>query len=322
MRTLGIAIVLSAATSPLFAQSADRGNPVLSGCELSLLPENYIKISADKAGTLKHLGVRVGSVVDEGQVIAQIDDEEAKMQLRVSDQKLRGAYARATDKIEEKYARAAAAAAAADYADLQAANQGAADRVVPQTELRAKELEVTRAKLQIEKAAKDRTLAIYDYDIAKVEKEAAQMEIDRRAVTAPFGGEVIELFRKQGEWVEPGEPILQFARYDVLQCNGAVFLDEYDPREIEGCEVTIEATVGRGRTERAKGRIVYVEQRVFPEGSETYSYSVVAEIPNHVDRGRWALFPGLSATMTIHLGTATTDISSRIEGRGSRSEGP
>lgn len=208
------------------------------------------------------------------------------------------------------YAEAAADAAEADFEDLQSANIGAVDRVVPETELRAKQLEVTRAKLQIEKAKKDRELAKYDYYVSKVEKEAAQMEIDRRAVTAPFGGQVVELFRKQGEWVDPGEPILQFARYDVLQCDGNVDLSKYDPREVEGCEVTIEATVGLGRTESAKGRIVYVEQQVLYDG--TYSYRVLAEIPNRVDRGRWALYPGLPATMTIHLGTATTSVS-RIE---------
>ncbi len=253
MRALVVAIALTVMGSTLLAQSADRGNPVLKDCQLSLLPENYVEISADKAGTLRQLAVREGARIDEGQVIAQIDDEEAKMQLRVADQKLRGAYARATDKIEEEYAKAAAAAAQADYEDLQSANLGAVDRVVPETELRAKELEVTRARLQIQKAQKDRELARYDYYVAKVEKEAAEMEIDRRAVTAPFSAQVVELFHKQGEWVDPGEPILQLARYDVLQCDGNVDLAQYDPREVEGCEVTIEATVGLGRTERAKG---------------------------------------------------------------------
>lgn len=308
MKTLLIVCAVAVCSSTLLAQSADRGNPVLEDCQLSLLPENYIEISADKAGMLHQLSVREGSIIKEEQVIAQLDDVESQMQVRVSEQKRRAAYARATEKIEELYAIAAADAAEADLADLRAANSGGIDRVVPATELRAKELEWTRAKLQIDKAKKDRDLATFDYYVAKVEKEAAEMEVTRRVVKAPFSGQVVELFRKQGEWVDPGEPILQFARYDVLQCDGNVDLAKYDPREIEGCEVTVEAAVGLDRIETAKGRIVYVEQQVVYDGR--YTYRVLAEIPNRDDRGRWALLPGLRAKMTIHLGTAEANISS------------
>lgn len=320
MKTVSTAIALTFVPAMLLAQSPNRGNPVLKDCQLALLPENYIEISADKAGKMVQLTVREGSIVDEGQVIAQVDNEEAKMQLRVSNQKLRAAYARATDEIEKKYAIAARDAAQADYESLQEANAGDANRVVPETELRAKKLEVVRAGLQIEKADKDRELAVYDYQVAKVEKEAADMEIARRAVTAPFSGQVVELFRKQGEWVDPGEPILQFARYDVLRCDGFVDLSKYSPQEVDGCEVSIEVTVGLGQTEQAKGRIVYVEQQVYYE--DRYTFRVVAEVENREDRGRWVLTPGLPATMTIRLGTARPDLSSRIEDRRATRTGP
>lgn len=301
--------------SSLYGQSADRSDPVLEDCQLSLLPENFIEISADKSGKLENMSVREGSIVDEGAVIAQVDDLEATMQLKVAGQKEQAALARARDMVEEKYAAAAADVAENDLRDLQAANAGGLN-TVSKTEMRAKELEWTRAKLQIEKARKDRTLAAFDWQVANVEKEAAQTEVDRRVVTAPFSGQVVELFRKQGEWVEAGEPILQFARYDTLECDGNIDLMKYDPREIEGCKVTIEATVGGGRKETAEGRITYVEQQVLYDGR--FTYRVLAQIPNHVDRGRWALFPGLRATMTIHMGTAGDSVGSRIEGRNTR----
>jgi multidrug efflux pump subunit AcrA (membrane-fusion protein) len=304
-------MVLSSST--VWAQSAQRANPLIEDCQLSLLPENYIEISADKEGTLERLAVREGTIVREDEVIGQIDDAEPQMQLKVASQKLLASKAKALDKIEEQYAQAAANAAKADYDDQLAANAQGIEGVVSKTELRAKELEWVRAKLQIEKAQKDRELAKYDYLVAKVEEDAANLEIARRVVKAPYAGQVVKLFRKQGEWVDPGESILQMARFDVLQCDGRVNLAEYDPREVEGCEVTVTAKVGGGREEVAKGRITYVEQQVMYEGYHTYR--VVAEIPNQVDRGRWSLYPGLKTTMTIHLGTANQNMSSRIEGR-------
>ncbi|WP_442484496.1 efflux RND transporter periplasmic adaptor subunit [Aeoliella sp. SH292] len=304
-------MVLSSST--VWAQTAPSGNPVLEDCQLSLLPENYIEISADKEGILQKLSVREGTIVREGDVIGQIDDAEPQMQLKVAAQKLLAAKAKALDKIEEQYAQAASDAAQADYESLDAANKSGIDRVVPETELRAKKLEWVRAQLQILKAQKDRELAKYDYLVAKVEEDAANLEINRRVVKSPLAGQVVKLFRKQGEWVDPGESILQMARYDVLQCDGNVNLAQYDPRDIEGCEVTIEATVGGGRKEVAKGRITYVEQQVMYDGN--YTYRVVAEVPNRVDRDRWALYPGLRVKMNIHLGTANQNMSSRIEGR-------
>ena len=316
MKTILIALACASACSFAVAQNSGRSNPVLQDCQLSLLPENYIEVSSDKAGKLTKMMVRVGSLLQEEEIFAQLDDVEAQMQVRVAIQKLHAAYARATDTVEEKYAKAAAASAQADYDDLNAANQSGVEGVVTQTDLRAKELEVTRATLQIEKAVKDRQLALSDYRVAEVEKQAADMEVDRRVVKSPLSGQVVELFRKQGEWVEPGEPILQLAKYDVLQCEGSVDLAKYDPREIQGCTVTIEAEVGRERIEKATGKITYVEQQVLYDGS--YTYRVLAEIPNRDDRGRWALFPGLRATMTIHLGTATGGEARLIEGRGAR----
>ncbi|WP_425397255.1 biotin/lipoyl-binding protein [Aeoliella sp.] len=312
MKTTALAVLIGLSASTLFAQSADRGNPVLKRCQLSLLPENLIEISANKAGILERLNVREGSLAKEGAVIAKLDDVEPQMQLRVAKQKEDAAAFRATDKVEQEYAEAARDAAQADLDDLRSANSGPIERVVPITELRAKELELVRSQLQIKKAIKDRQLAITEWRVAKVETEAAEMEITRRVVKAPYSGQVVELYRKQGEWVDPGEPILQYARYDVLRCDGYVSLEQYDPREVDGCEVSIEVEVSQGRIEKAKGRIVYVEQLARDPGD--FNYRVVAEIPNYEDRGRWALFPGLEATMTIHLGTANQNMSSRIEG--------
>ncbi len=298
-------LVSTLLVSPLLAQPAGgtalRPDPELLECQVSFLQHNYIAISAEQPGVLRELLVREGSSAAEGVLLAQIDDQEAVMGHHVAEQKRQAAIAQYKDEIEKKYAIAAANVAKADYDDLKAAN-AKLPKAVSETDLRRAKLEWDRAKLQIQKADKDKELAGYEYFIRKAEVAAANMQIDRMKVKAPYAGEVIELFRKQGEWVNPGDPILRFVRFDTLECDGKVLLKDYDPREIEGCEVTISAVVGRGVTVKAKGRITYVEQQVQYEGD--YTYRVQAEIPNRQEGGRWVLFPGLPATMTIHLGTA------------------
>ncbi len=302
--------VFFAALGPTtFGQSPSERDPELPECQFSFLQHNIIEIAAEKAGVLRHMSVREGSLVDEGEVVARIDDQEAKMQWQVAEQQRLAALARYNDEIEKLYAVKASEVAKADYEGLLDANSGSIDKVVTETDLRRAKLEWERADLQIEKAGKDKTLAGYEYLIRKAEVAATNMEIDRRIVKAPFAGQVMELFKKQGEWVNPGDPLLQYARYDTLRCDGRVSLNDYDPREIEGCDVTVTAVVGRGVAVEAKGKITYVEQLVQYEGQ--YTYRIQAEIPNQLQGGRWLLLPGLSAKMTIHLDPTRRSSSAR-----------
>lgn len=300
---LAIAVVALAAVAP----RATAQDPVLTGCELKFVDD--IQLPATEAGVLLQLGVKEGAFVREGQAIGRIDDREAQMQLKVAEQQMKAALAKYHDKIEEQYARAAADAAEAEVAELREANSGRVGNVVTKSEMRRAELEHTRALLQIDKALKDRQLASYDYFTRKAEYEAALQAIERRIITAPFTGEVIQLHRKQAEWVNPGDPILQFVRFDVLKVEGRVALDQYDPRDIDGCEVTVEVTGGRNEKRTVKGRITHVEQEVQFEGN--YVFPVAAEIANQEVDGRWVFIPGQRATMTIHLNTRTPNVSRR-----------
>ena len=304
MKTLVAAVALLVA-SPVLAQSSNV-NPVLEDCQLSFLKENNIEIPAEQAGVLRMLSVREGSTIEqEGQVIAQIDDKEAEMKERIAVAQLNSAHARYRDEIEKEYAIKAAEVALADYEGLREANSGGVKRAVTATDLRRAKLEWERALLQGKKADKDKELARFEYHIRRAEWDAAKMEVERRVIKAPFAGRVLEVYRNQGEWVNPGDPILQLVRYDKLMCDGTVFFDDYDPREIEGCEVLVEVSTGR-ISEQATGRVTYVEQKA--EYGLQYSYRVRAEITNKEVAGRWALFPGLPAKMTIKLGTATQNI--------------
>lgn len=283
-------------------------DPALEGCNLEFLED--VQIPATEAGVLTTLTVAEGSLVKEGDVIARIDDREAKMQLEIAKHQAQAAHAKYTDKVEEEYARAAANAAEAEVLEFREVNAGGVRNVITASEMRRAELEWTRAKLQIEKALKDRELALFDFQTRKAEYKAAEQALDRRIVRAPFTGEVLKLNRRQSEWANPGDPILQLVRYDVLKVLGRVPLDNYSPRDVDGCEVTVEVAVGRNRTETVKGRITRVEQQVQYELD--YVFPVEAEITNTLVDGRWTFMPGQRAKMTIHLATRNPNVSRRV----------
>jgi multidrug efflux pump subunit AcrA (membrane-fusion protein) len=281
------------------------------------------ELPARETGVLAKLTVKQGEKVEAGQEIGLIDDSEPQLQKKVADYARVGAYKRWKDDVELRYAAKQAAVAEKDYEMLVETNRQAT-KAVPEVEIRRAKLDWERADLAIEKAGHDQELAKYEYYTKTAEVEAANLAIKRRTIVAPFAGEVVELDRKQDEWVNPGDRILRLAQLDTMIVEGAIkqsdydpsrdgTLDEplseaegasqqneYDPQELDGCAVTVEVQLARGRIEKFSGHIVYASPVLFANGD----FLVRAEVPNREQNGNWMLLDGQKARMTIHLNTA------------------
>lgn len=285
------------------------GDPIIDKCKVILVDDYDVEIPANDLGTLTYLGVKIGSEVEEGAVIAKIDDRQALIAREAAKFGLRAANARATSDVEKKHSVAAAAVAKANYDDIAAANSGSIKHVVPQNEVRKAKLEWERAELAIEKSIHDMALAAMDAWGKKAELDAAELAIDLRTVKAPFSGQIAEVYRSQNEWVNKGDPILRLIRLDTLYVDGALYIDEYNPRDIRGCEVTVTVPIGQGQVAEVPGRVVYVNPEL--RYGEKQQYVVRAEITNRSENDQWLVLPGQQVTMKIHLGTATPAVSAR-----------
>lgn len=282
--------------------SADRlhvdedGNPVLDGCRIELIGEDEIRIPAQESGVLIEMPVKEGSRVSKGDLLATVDDREAKAAVTVARYALQSAVQRANETIEIRYAQAAEAVAKVDVEQDEKANldhPGA----IPEIEIRRKKLDLERSTLQIEKARKDQILARLEAKTKMAELEATEMALERRTILAPFDGEVVDTFRQQSEWVNPGDPILKLVRFDTLHVEGFVNAEQYDRSDVQGKPVTVMITRARGREINMQGRIVYVDQIVGPHGD----YRVRAEVKNKLEGDNWLIEPGRFVRMTIHL---------------------
>lgn len=282
--------------------SPQMADPVVKGL---VKVQDHIKLPAKEPGVLIQLAVKEGSQVRAGQVIGKIDDSEPQMQKRAASAAYAGAYKRWKDDVEIRYAIAQKEVAQAEYEMLVETNRRA-ERAVTQSELRKAKLEWDHLILAIEKSGHDQELAKFEAYTKQAELEAAELAIKRRVITAPFDGVVEELKRKQDEWVQPGDTILNLMRLDTMHVEGTVEQSQYDPHEIQGCEVTVEIEMARGRKANVRGRIVKVSSTVGFGADSRGVYSVRAEVPNQQEQATWVLRDGLPATMTIHLGTGGT----------------
>jgi RND family efflux transporter MFP subunit len=292
-----VAFVLSlVVAAPAHAQAPYEHSADEPTIEASVRSQNDVKIPAEVEGVLTQYPVREGARVSQGQVLATIDDRQAKAAVEVAQLSHEAAVEKANDDIEERYAQAAADVAKVNWLRDMEANRDVA-KTVPEIQIRQKKLEYDRAKLQIEKAGKDQIIAGKEAAVKGAELKAAKINLDRRTIAAPFDGEVQQLYLHQAEWVNPGDPILRLVQFDVLQVDGYVKASEFDPIDVQGRPVTVRVQRARNKEATVAGRVIYVNQTVQGDGE----YLVRAEIQNTREGDYWVVRPGLPAKMTIHV---------------------
>ena len=136
-------------------------------------------------------------------------------------------------------------------------------------------------------------------------------EMEDCHVAAPWAGVVVERYRRAGEWVQQGEPILRMVQMDKLRVEGFLKLEDFAPLEVDGAEVTVTFELTRGRVETRKSHIAVVSPEV--SGGE---FRVIAYVDNELEsnlRGKkqWLLRPGMMAQMTIVLSGTDNNVASR-----------
>ena len=294
MNTLSLALLWMAALPAEAPNSAPAATqPILPHCRVSIIEK--ADLSASEGGALQKLDVRAGQIVKAGDEIGHIDDRKAEALRRVKLKEYEAARETADDDINVRFSQAAAGVAKLAWEKAFAADKQV-NNSVSQLEIKKLELEYHKAKLQIEKSNLDQKIAKLTAEVKKAEVDAADAEIALRRIVSPLDGIIVKVHKHVGEWLQPGDPVVEIVRIDRLWVEGYVNAADFNPGEIDGRDVTVDAEMARGRKMRFKGQVVFVKPLV--EGGD---YLVQAEVENRQENGHWLLRPGLNATMTIQL---------------------
>lgn len=256
---------------------------------------NDVEVPAQQAGVLVAIDVTEGDQVKTGQLMAQIDDTDPQMQKHAANIRLEAAQTRANDDTPVLYAISARKVAQSRLDASNKSNQEVPGSV-PLTEINTLELETERFRLSIEKSRMERKVAQMDAEVHQAEVQIADDSIRRHRIDAPVDGIVVTTFRQNGEWVNPGDPVLRVVRIDRLRVEGFVSARDFDRREIRKRPVKVEIELARGRKVQFLGKVVFVSP-VVQAGSK---YRVRAEVDNKMENGDWVMGPGMRATMTVH----------------------
>jgi multidrug efflux pump subunit AcrA (membrane-fusion protein) len=269
------------------------GAVTVHNCLLALDAE--ATVPAQEAGVLMKIPVREGQQVAAGELLAQIDDAIPRMQYNVAGFKLEVAKKQAEDDIDVQYATSARDVAEAVCRQDADANQKVPG-TIPQATVREHLLEERKMALSILKAKKELTIAAKQAQVAEAELQAAAVNLQRRRVTAPLDGVVVELSRHEGEWAQAGDPIMRLVRIDRLRVEGFLNVKDFRASQVKDRPVSVVVKFA-GQTETFPGKIVYVKPLVEAGGE----FLVRAEVQNRQENGIWLLSPGLNAEMTIQL---------------------
>lgn len=298
--SLAILVTTLAITGPVARSTTPAVSPQVPGRALiahalvSVIDD--VEVPAQESGLLVSVGVTEGDLVKKEEVVAQIDDRDAKLKRYAAQMERDAALAKASDDIEVRFSEASLDVAAAELASSETIN-AKTPGLVPATEIRKLKLTKRRAELQIDKSKLDQSVAEMTAKVHDAAVKAADETIARRRILAPMDGEVIARLKEAGEWVNAGEPVLRVIRMDRLKVEGLLPAADHNPDELIERPVLIEVELAHGRKAQFEGIVTYVSPLV----TAGNKYRVRAEVVNRVERNQWLLRPGMTAVVSIAL---------------------
>jgi RND family efflux transporter MFP subunit len=251
---------------------------------------DQLELPAREAGTITQLAVQEGTAVKSGDLLVQIDDTEARFAQSRAKVELQIAAENASSDVAIRSAERALLTAIAELKRAEDARQKLRD-VVTETELEKLKLTVDQARLAIEMAQQDRSVAQLQRDLKTVESDFAARNVARRQSLAPFAGVVVQIHRRPGDWVQPGDRLLRVIRLDRLRIEGALDAKQA-VADLAGRPVSFAVDLPGRPNSLFRGKLTFVSPEIDPF---TRSVRVLAEVENP----GLVLQPGLKGTLTV-----------------------
>jgi RND family efflux transporter MFP subunit len=249
-----------------------------------------VEVPARETGVLLELNAREGDPVESGRVLGRVDDDEARLLADRARTDAAIAREKADNDVRIRLAEKALGVAKAELTRAEESNAKYAN-TVSKTEIDRLRLKRDEAELAIEQATHEQKIAALTADQKQQELELTELAVRRRQIVAPTAGRIVELPRKPGEWVQPGETVVRIV--STSRVRAEAFLDVAAmPDDPTGCEVRVRLALPGRETRELPGRIVFVDPQINAVNGQ---YRVWAEVENPDG----VLRPGHRASMVI-----------------------
>ena len=271
----------TAQTSPRAIAAVQAEVIHVNACHVNLIDK--ITVAAARGGVLAFVKSEEGHEVKLSELIAKVKDEVAAAQFATADKTAR-------NDIEIRFAEKSS-----DLAQLEYMKALQSNGLLPGT---VTEIESKRLKLAWERAVLQKENAEKEHDIAGSKRDEAGELLQTHVVEAPIAGLVTKVYKRSGEAVREGDPIVDVVNTDRMRISGYVPFKDISrirPGDKVLVKLSIPDVAVPEEDHRFEGKITFISpavQKVRPE------VQVFAEVINRDG----VLRDGAVAEMVIYPG--------------------
>lgn len=248
-------------------------------------------IPARVEGVLSSVDVREGQIVTAQTLLGTIDDAEARLTHERASIEHDIAAKQAHNDLKGRIAKKAAIYAKNELRrslDSNAIKQDA----VTESEIDRQRLTLEKAELEYEQAVIEQETAELTRRLKETEMKLALQAVERRKITSPIAGVVVQINNQQGEWVEAGKTVFRVLRLDRLRVEGFL-LAKNVAADLQGRRVTLQVDLPEKPGSEFGGQLVFVSPEI---DAVNQTVRVWAEIENT----NLLLRPGMRGKISIH----------------------
>lgn len=256
--------------------SADRPL-VVSNCRVALV--RRAALAGSRLGILREVLVEEGDIVEAGQVVAILRDDQPRQALAICQKEM-------SNNVELRLQRKVSELATLEFSKAMELN-----RTIPGG---VSELDVKKLRLAAEKAILQIEQADFQLHMAALRTKDAEITLESYRILAPFAGVVLQVQKHPGEALGAGDVVVEIANFDTMRVGGFIPLAASN-RIQRGNAVVVEvAGLDSTRPLQFEGRVTSIAPIVNEVSQEV---RVWAEVEN---RGQ-LLKDGMSATMRVMI---------------------
>ena len=268
-------------------QHADR--LVIEKSVLKIVEER--NVPARTSGIISRSAIREGVLVKAGQLVMEIDSAQSEMELKKSRKEVEMANLEADSRVDLEYAKRTIEVAEAELGRAVRSNQRRPG-VVPQSELDQLSLVVKKSQAEKEKTEFQIEMRAMSRDIKEIELELNRLKNEFHRVNSPIRGMIVEIYRREGEWVETSESIARVVRLDKLRTEVKVPAAQALDNLLGSTARFYPSLKTASQQDGYQGKVVFVYPEANPISSEV---RVWIEIENQDLK----LIPGLTGKLEI-----------------------
>jgi multidrug efflux pump subunit AcrA (membrane-fusion protein) len=190
-----------------------------------LKPPQTVEVAAGVSGVIDRVLVREGDVVNPGEPLLKIRDDDSRMALQQAALQAEIAKLKSDRDVEIRLAEKSSEVAEQEMRRALHANDLAPD-TYPPNEIDRYRLMFERSRLEVEKARLDQASARLTAQVAVAEQQQAKLQVERHNIQSPIRAIVNSVDRQAGEWTDASSRCLELVAVEQLRLEGFVDADE------------------------------------------------------------------------------------------------